>query len=229
MTAEGRKYEAASADVLRCFAGDGAVEVLRSDPGALLLECADGEPLAAQVREGNDEAAAHILCDVVICLHRYAGPIPNGVFGLKQQFQSLFRRASRRGEDAIFRRAARVAGELLATEVNPRLLHGDIHHGNILRSSQRGWLAIDPQGVVGEPAYEVANAFFNPDDGLQTTPKRIESLIRVFSERLNFGPRRVLQFAFAYGCLSSSWQMDDGENPDRRLMISARLESLLKD
>ncbi len=44
--------------------------------------------------------------------------------------------------------------ELLSTAPStPVLLHGDLHHGNIL-STQHGWLAIDPKGIIGENSAE---------------------------------------------------------------------------
>ena len=36
------------------------------------------------------------------------------------------------------------------------VLHGDLHHYNILSAEREPWLAIDPKGIVGEPEYEAA-------------------------------------------------------------------------
>ena len=43
------------------------------------------------------------------------------------------------------------------------LLHGDLHHENIMHGP-RGWLAIDPKGVLGDPGFDAANMFYNPLD-----------------------------------------------------------------
>lgn len=52
-------------------------------------------------------------------------------------------------------REARARSQRLLGEGAPvRLLHGDLHPGNIL-PSRRGWLAIDPHPLWGEPAYEL--------------------------------------------------------------------------
>ena len=54
------------------------------------------------------------------------------------------------------RRQGRAAGlyvELCDSMGEHVVLHGDLHHFNVLRSDSDGWLAIDPAGVVGEPAY----------------------------------------------------------------------------
>ncbi len=44
-----------------------------------------------------------------------------------------------------------------------RGLHGDLHHENIMFSS-RGWLVIDPVGLVGEVGFGAANMFYDPAD-----------------------------------------------------------------
>jgi streptomycin 6-kinase len=46
--------------------------------------------------------------------------------------------------------------ELLASTQQEMLLHGDLHHTNILTAGRQPWLAIDPKGVIGEPAYEAS-------------------------------------------------------------------------
>ena len=40
------------------------------------------------------------------------------------------------------------------------LLHGDLHHENILAARER-YVAIDPKGVLGNPEWEVAPFLFN--------------------------------------------------------------------
>jgi streptomycin 6-kinase len=41
------------------------------------------------------------------------------------------------------------------------LVHGDFHHHNILRS-ERGFLAIDPKPMLGEPEYDIPSFLWNP-------------------------------------------------------------------
>jgi len=37
----------------------------------------------------------------------------------------------------------------------PVVLHGDLHHENILQDATEGWVAIDPKGLTGDPALEI--------------------------------------------------------------------------
>jgi streptomycin 6-kinase len=58
--------------------------------------------------------------------------------------------------------------ELIASSESPVLLHGDLHHFNILSARRQPWLAIDPKGVAGEPAYEPGALLRNPNPELCT-------------------------------------------------------------
>jgi streptomycin 6-kinase len=51
---------------------------------------------------------------------------------------------------------------LLAEPREVGVLHGDLHHGNVLDFGVRGWLAIDPKGLLGERGFDFANIFTNP-------------------------------------------------------------------
>ncbi|MEV5651282.1 aminoglycoside phosphotransferase family protein [Nocardia sp. NPDC052254] len=42
------------------------------------------------------------------------------------------------------------------------LVHGDLHDANILASGREPWLAIDPRGQVGDPAYDAFNVIRSP-------------------------------------------------------------------
>ena len=83
-----------------------------------------------------------------------------------------------------------------------RGLHGDLHHENIMFSS-RGWLVIDPVGLVGEVGFGAANMFYDPADrdDLCLDPRRIAQMADAFSRALDVDPRRLLDRAYAYGCL----------------------------
>ena len=73
------------------------------------------------------------------------------------------------------------AQALLADAARGRAsLHGDLHHDNVLDFGPRGWLAIDPHGLLGERGFDFANIFDHEDgssDGLSwditLTPSRV--------------------------------------------------------
>ena len=45
------------------------------------------------------------------------------------------------------------------------MLHGDLHHANVLDLGSSSWLAIDPKGLKGEQGFDYANIFTSPDLG----------------------------------------------------------------
>jgi streptomycin 6-kinase len=81
----------------------------------------------------------------------------------------------------------------------------------------RGWLIIDPVGLIGDAALDVANMFSNPLDrhDLTRNEERIAAMAETFSEALGRDVRTILRYAFAYGCLSAAWHEEDGNMKDR--------------
>jgi streptomycin 6-kinase len=224
---KGKQFEVKGAEVLRCFSGRGAVHLLAADEGAHLLEYADGQQLKSIVMVGNDIGATEIICNVINALHSYVGTTPSELISMHRNFRSLFLKVKSEPLDSIYVAGARVAERLIETEQEIRVLHGDIHHENILESSQRGWLAIDPQCVTGERTYEVANTFYNPNGFLEfaESDEIITQRLDAFSQRLHLEPKRLLEFAFAYGCLSASWCVEDGQSPESTLRIAKSIYS----
>ena len=219
--------EHAGAALLRHFAGSGAVRLLADDEGALLMERADSDPsLVAMALGGHDETAAAILAGCVAQLHApRTQPPPQGLVSLRDRFQALFAQET---QTPLLARCASVARHLLATEREATTLHGDLHHDNVL-ASPRGWLAIDPKGLVGERTYEVANLMCNPQPhgDIVHHPDRMRRLAALYSERLGLAPQRVLGFALAHAGLSAAWSLEDGWDPTFRLQCAAILDRLV--
>lgn len=162
----GRREEGTAPSVLRAFAGSGAVHVLRADENAHLLEYCIGPKLLHRKDGHRDEVAMPILAEVVAHLQIKGRERPLGVPTLTERCEAIDRALKvASGMNAVLLRKARQIADTLLSDETPTLLHGDFHHENVLRSSRPDglqWLAIDPQGVWGDPAYEVANLFGNP-------------------------------------------------------------------
>jgi streptomycin 6-kinase len=215
----GQIEEARGASYLQALSGRGAVQVYARHGPAILMEHCPGPSLGDLSRAGRDTEATEILCDVIQTLH--AAPVDRtGLEPLAHRFAPLTEATL----DDDLGRAAQIARDLPADPVPPVALHGDLHHDNIL-SSPRGWLAIDPKGVSGDPAYEPANAFRNPD-GLGARlfdPDRIQHLADRLSARLDLSPRRLLGWAAAHCALSIRWSQEDGRDIAQDLRLLPRL------
>ena len=105
------------------------------------------------------------------------------------------------------------------------LLHGDLHHYNILSAQRAPWLAIDPHGLVGEPAFETGAFFGNPFDLLdRPDPARIlQRRADILAERLMLGRARIVGWGFAYQMLSAVWSAERGGTGWRRAIGVAEI------
>lgn len=208
--------EDGGAAALTHFNGRGSVRLLDRFENALLLERAlAGESLTSRVLSGRDDEATSILCSVMGRLHAI-GPAATDQFATVQVWGEAFERSRELAKAYIsanwLDRAQGLHQELAASQDSHVLLHGDLHHDNVVRDAVRGWVAIDPMGVLGEPAYETGAALRNPtlDVGLYAQPAIIGRRARVFSERLGLDLKRVLGWCFAQAVLSAIWSLEDG-------------------
>lgn len=91
------------------------------------------------------------------------------------------------------------------------LLHGDLHQYNIISDERKGWVVIDPSGIVGEREFEPATFLRNPPAfGVETYLKeKLENRIYSFSKLLNLDPKRIYLWALFQTVLSSLWAAED--------------------
>jgi streptomycin 6-kinase len=100
------------------------------------------------------------------------------------------------------------------------VLHGDIHHENVLDGGARGWLAIDPKGLLGERGFDYANILCNPDIETAGAPARLRAGVAIIAREAGLEPSRILNWALAYAGLSASWTLGDGEDASPALEIA---------
>lgn len=101
---------------------------------------------------------------------------------------------------------------LVASQRTLTLLHGDLQHYNVVFDTNRGWIAIDPKGVVGELEYEVGAILRNPVDlpDVFTSTATIERRLDHLAKRLSLDYERALAWTFAQAVLSAIWDVEDG-------------------
>jgi streptomycin 6-kinase len=198
--------------------GDGAARVLARDGDALLLERAEGAvSLTDMARNGRDEETCRVLCAVAARLHAPRPEPPPELIPLPHWFRELEPAAAIHG--GILARCAETAHALLAQPREVGVLHGDLHHGNVLDFGVRGWLAIDPKGLLGERGFDFANIFTNPDlaDPTQTRPVATEPghfvrRLEVVVDAARLERQRPLRWILAWTGLSAAWFLSDGDS-----------------
>jgi streptomycin 6-kinase len=199
--------------------GQGAARVLTRAGDAILMERAEvPNALADLARAGHDYEATHIICATTARLHApRLSPLPDLV-RLTDWFSALAPAAETHG--GVLRHAARTARQVLAAPADVTALHGDIHHGNILNFGSRGWLAIDPKGLLGDRAFDYANLFCNPDQATAMAPGRLARRIDLVAAAAKLDPRRLLQWILAWAGLSAAFLMEDDLSPDTKLQMA---------
>jgi streptomycin 6-kinase len=213
---------------LRLYDGRGACRLLDSDveKGMLLLERLQPGHMLARLED--DLHATEIAADVMIQLwkdssdfsgYKTTKVVTADFIQLKDWFGG-FRRLRSRFDGGtgplpvhLVEMAESLSNELLAENEDEMLIHGDFHHFNVLESA-RGWLAIDPKGVIGPKGYEVGPLLINPvPDFLSGGNPRVqtERRIAILSERLDMERERIRAWGICHAVLSIWWSIEDND------------------
>jgi streptomycin 6-kinase len=214
------QHEIDGGALMAWWAGEGAARVLAREGEALLLERLPAQrSLAAMARDGQDDEATRILCTVAGALHApRAAPTPQSLYPLDVWLRALAPAAATHG--GVLGASLEAATTLLAQPREVAVLHGDLHHENVLDGGDRGWLVIDPKGVLGERTYEFATTIMNPDAETAFRPGRIARQAAVVAEAARLEPQRVMRWLLAHAGASAAWCMQDGFDPAAALKIA---------
>jgi streptomycin 6-kinase len=207
----------AEIEALRLYDGRGIAQLLDADQerGVLLLErLSPGTPLS---RLTDDEQATSIAAGVMRRLWRPAPPehpfptVAKWALGLGR-WREHFGGTTGPFPTSLVEQAESLFAELLASTPEQALLHGDLHHDNILTAEREPWLAIDPKGLVGDPAFEVGALMRNQlpqplagDYARRFLARRLDQL----SEELGLERARLHGWSLAQAVLSAWWSLED--------------------
>ncbi len=214
-------------ELMAWWNGGGAAQVYAHEGDALLLARAEGtRSLTEMSRSGGDTDACRVLCEVVFRLHAPRLSSAPPTIPLTDWFRALWPAADTHG--GIFALSADTARRLLAAPQDEVILHGDIHHGNVLDFEGRGWLAIDPKALRGERGFDYANIFCNPDPETAAAPGAVARRAGIVAEAAGLDRTRLLQWVLAYAGLSAAWLREDGEAPAHALQIAEQAAAELR-
>ncbi|MEM7269215.1 MAG: aminoglycoside phosphotransferase family protein [Pseudomonadota bacterium] len=210
----GLANEAAGVELMRRWNGRHAARMIRRDGPAILLEWLDGPSLGDLAREGDDQGSARRLAAVAMGLRDLDIAPPFGALTLEQNASALLNLDLQAVDNTTLARNLGRAKDLAKELVGigeTALLHGDLHHDNII-AADRGDLVIDPKGLIAPPAFEFANAFRNPRAApdLTSDPNRAQMLTRTFAEISGLSETELLRFAAMKAGLSICWTLREG-------------------
>lgn len=228
--ARGMGSEASGFRFLQAAPESCAAQVYGLRPDAGLIEWLEGPSLADLAIAGEDEMAARELVRVASGLHPGTGQAPEGYPRLEDRFDALFHLkpapSCAAGDKAAIAACQTLARDLLDAQVDVRPLHGDLHHGNVMKTP-RGFCAFDAKGLVGERAFELANAFRHPygNPDLTRDPRRIGMLADLWSVGFAVDRQRLMQWAAVKCALSIAWRSKGRLAQDDELDLLAALLS----
>jgi streptomycin 6-kinase len=222
------------ASALSLFGGEGAVRLIDHDVsrGMLLLERAmPGTPL---YKLQADPEATRTAARLMRRLWREP-PAGHSFPSLAVWFQAFdclrsgFDGGSGPFPEELIARAERTFSELNTSSEQSVILHGDLHHENILSSIRSGWMAIDPKGICGDPGYEVGSFMLNqlPVGSSKVVLRDVLSRrLSVFSEELQIKRERLAGWAFCHAVLSAAWDFEESAEWSGAIHLAQMLEQL---
>jgi streptomycin 6-kinase len=205
-------------EALHHFNGRGMVQLLACDVQDAVMLMERLKPGTSLRTVEDDEAAISAAAQV---MRKIWHPLPEQhyPFPTVVDWSKGFARLRRRYDGGtgpipagIFDKAEKLYAELCASMAEPVLLHGDLHQDNILAAERQPWLAVDPKGVIGEPAYETGALLRNfwPDILSVSNPKSLMARrIDQLSAELGFERERIYNWGFAQAVLSVIWGVED--------------------
>jgi len=213
---------------LRLFNGEGACKLLEFDEERywMLLERLNPSVMLSTMEE--DEKATRIAAEVMkkiwvpgfttsfASAQDYSTGVSKFIqltdwfFGGFERLRKHFNGGTGPLNGKLVERAESSVKDFFVENHNPVLMHGDFHHYNIL-SSDRGWLVIDPKGVIGPAGYEVGPFMMNPWNKFPEGISRqlILRRIDILHEQLGFERERILEWSLAHAILSAWWSIED--------------------
>jgi len=228
---------------LKLFNGVGACRLLEYDEKRcwMLLERLNPGVMLATM-EDDEEAtriAAEVMKRIWVPLEtggvQHAVPQPDKFIQLSDWFLGGFERMRKMFSggtgplnEKLVERVEHSVKEFFTENHSPVLMHGDFHHYNIL-SSERGWLIIDPRGVIGPAGYEVGPLMMNPWGSISDGSRlkvQLKKRIDILHEHLGFERERIREWTLAHAILSAWWGIEDNTGWEYAMSFAESVASL---
>ena len=215
-------------DTLQIYQGDGMVRMLAVDRDNAVFLLDQISPGLELSKLADDDKATRVVCSIIQALRRPA-PVEHQFPTLAQwartfaSYKEEFPNESGPLRLHHVNKAEAYFEELNASSEDVVLLHGDLHHYNILQGENGQWIAIDPKGVIGDYAFEIARFLHNPYPQFLTEAdlaKQIDRRVSIVCDMLGFDRQKVLIWGFCDTMLSLAWSVEDGDVGHLDLMLN---------
>jgi streptomycin 6-kinase len=201
---------------LRRWGGTGAVRLLSADPHhrALLLERLEATDLTGV----PEHDACRVVAGLYRRLHVPALPALRPLASYVERWTADLARLPRSAPipRRLVEQAIALGRELTEDDAVPaRLIHTDLHYGNVLAGEREPWLAIDPKPVNGDPHYEIAPMLWNrfgelAGDVREGVRRRFWTLV----DAAGFDEDRARAWVVVRMVHNAMWAVQDGPRAD---------------
>ncbi|MCR5979224.1 aminoglycoside resistance protein [Gordonia jinghuaiqii] len=217
---------------LQQWGGVGAVRMLRADPRrrALLLERLERRDLTSV----DDAEACVVVADLYGALHV---PAPGRMTHLTAHLERWLTAMTSMPRDApvprrFVEQSLSLGRDFLSDDASTGVvIHGDLHHENVLMDGTGRWLAIDPKPMSGDRHYELAPMLWNRldhyhDHDRDHTGIDVRDVIRhrfhTIVDAAGLDPDRARDWAIVRMILNAHWAIEDADRVSRALTAADR-------
>jgi streptomycin 6-kinase len=202
---------------LQIFNGQGIVQLLEADFERQVFLLERIRPGVELVTLNDDDERTQVIARVMQQLWKLVKEdrplltVENWTSGLKK-LRPHFNGTTGPFPEILVDAADHIFAEFVPSQGEQVLLHGDLHHWNIISATRQPWLALDPKGVIGEREYDVGALLRNPWGELHRIQdiKKIQARrIDILAEVLGFDRQRMLGWGMAQAVLSAWWSVED--------------------
>ncbi|HET7388551.1 MAG TPA: aminoglycoside phosphotransferase family protein [Nocardioidaceae bacterium] len=208
------------------WAGRGAVRLWRADlhRRALLMERLH----RCDLRSVGDDEACEIVAALYPLVHIPALPQIRPITDFVARWLDAL--ATLPVDGPLPRRLVEqtlTVGRDLVDDVGPgrTVVHGDLHHENVLAADREPWLVIDPKGMNGEPEYEPAPMLWNRWEEIVATGDVRSAVRRRFHllvDGAGLDEERARDWVVVRMILNAHWSIEDAARVGRGLNTEDR-------
>ena len=212
---------------LQAFTNDvPAIYHIDQENNAYLMEqLQPGSSLKQLVKQGSDDEATKIIAKVILALQASTNPLKANNYPHLSSHAPTFHLLKDHVDKQILTRGMALFKLLCQNHSNDTLLHGDLHHDNILKKGN-SWSVIDPHGYIGEACAEVGPMIFNPLDCFpDNLPLKdiINNRLRILANNLPFALGRIRAWGFCLALRSAAWDVEGFGEPNQHTLDVAQL------
>lgn len=189
--------------------------------GALLLEILEpGSSAKELVRANQDDEATRAIAFAIQNLET-SEKLRDSFLHIRE-FDKAFLKLRPHVDATLVDKAQSLLKDLCKDTTTDCLLHGDIHHDNVLKSGKI-WKVIDPHGYIGPKAFETGAMIRNPNDCFPDDKPLgmiLNRRLDIMAEVLLYARDEIQAWSFVYTMIATAWSLGDhGEVPEEHLEI----------